>query len=450
MSMPTSLLLCFLSFALCYWAGRRSLAKGLIAVVAIGYFYGITRANLPETYSHFIFDAGVVGLYLTQLFKRITPEQAYRFSHLRPWLEFLIAWPLLLFLIPIQDWLIQFVGLRGNIFLLPFIILGARLESDDRYRLGLWIAAFNIVAFGFAAGEYMLGLERFFPHNQVTELIYISKDLAGHTAYRIPATFANAHSYAGTMVTGLPFLIGAVMQKRRTTLQLQLLAVGIVVALLGILMSAARIHFLAAAVLVLVSMFSFRSKVGYAFAWVALLGAIGWSISGQERLQRFMELRDTNTVVERLSASVNMSFVEVAVKYPFGNGLGGGGTSIPYFLRDRINNPVVIENEYGRIMLEQGIAGLLIWIAFIVWLISRRDENPNDSWHLGRRLALVCCAVLFVTAVLGTGLLTSIPQSSLFLLLAGWIGARQTRTELAEEAPLYPEIQANARARQYS
>jgi hypothetical protein len=447
--MSYSLYLCLLSFAICYIAGRRSLLGGLIAVVGVGYAYGITRANVPETYSHFIFDAGVVGLYAAQLFRRLSPVEEYKVGPLRTWLEFLIAWPLLLFLIPIQDFLIQFVGLRGNIFLLPFIFLAARLNGEDRYRLALWIAGFNLLAFAFAGTEYLFGLDLFYPHNRVTELIYISKDLMGHTAYRIPASFINAHAYGGTMVMGLPLLLGAIMQKRKASLHLQLLVLGTITALVGILMSAARTHFLVAGLLVIVAMFSLRSRFGYALGWLILLISIGWTVSGEQRMQRFMELRNTDSVVERISWSVNMNFFEIGAQYPFGNGLGGGGTSIPYFLQGRIINPVMMENEYARIMLEQGILGLMIWIAFILWLIIRRDRNPNDSWYLGRRLAWVASAAFFVTGLIGTGLLTSIPQSTLFLLLVGWIGARQPQPELAEEAIRYPNIQTPAPAQQF-
>ncbi len=447
--MSLSLFLCLLSFALCYWAGRRSLVRGLIAVIGVGYAYGITRANVAEVYSHFIFDAGVVGLYAAQLFHRLSPFEEFKVGHLRPWLEFLIAWPLLLFLIPIQDFLIQFVGLRGNIFLLPFILFGARLDAKDRSRLAFWIAGLNLAAFAFAGSEYFLGIERFFPYNHVTELIYISKDLVGHTAYRIPASFANAHSYGGTMVMGLPLLIGQVMQKRKSNIHFQLLVLGIAAALVGVLMSAARIHFLAAAILIIVAMFSLRSRLGYALGWLVLLCVIGWGVSGEERLQRFTELKDTDSVAERISVSVNMNFFEIAAQYPFGNGLGGGGTSIPYFLQNRIVNPVLMENEYARIMLEQGIAGLLIWIGFILWLLTRGDQNPSDSWYLGRRLAWISCAVFFVSALIGTGLLTSIPQTSLFLLLVGWVGARQPITEPAQAAPLQVSMEAQAAARQY-
>jgi hypothetical protein len=162
-----------------------------------------------------------------------------------------------------------------------------------------------------------------------------------------------------------------------------------------------------------------------------------------------MELGNTDSVVERISWSVNMNFFEIAAEYPFGNGLGGGGTSIPYFLRGRIVNPVMMENEYARIMLEQGIMGLLIWIMFILWLLTRRSTNRNDSWYLGRRLAWVSCAVFFTIALTGTGLLTSIPQSSLFLLLVGWVGARQPGSEAAQVASGSIDTRARFPVQQY-
>ena len=144
-----------------------------------------------------------------------------------------------------------------------------------------------------------------------------------------------------------------------------------------------------------------------------------------------------------------MNFFEIAAQYPFGNGLGGGGTSIPYFLQNRIINPVLMENEYARIMLEQGIMGLLIWIAFILWLFTRRNADPLDSWYFGRRLALVACIASFVTGLTGTGLLTSVPHSSLLFLLVGWVGARQPRAETAEAASRYVRMEPQPTAHQY-
>src|ERR1043166_7170920 len=108
-----AIFLCLAAFTLCYIVARRSLVTGLGVVLLVGYAYGIVRANVPETLSHFIFDSAVVGFYGAQLFRKLTPAQQWRTKSLRAWLEFLIAWPVLLFIIPAQALLVQLVGLRA-------------------------------------------------------------------------------------------------------------------------------------------------------------------------------------------------------------------------------------------------------------------------------------------------------------------------------------------------
>src|SRR5687768_305238 len=123
-----ALLLCGIAFVGAYVAGRRSLVAGIGAVLTAGYFYGITRANVTSTLSHFIFDAAVMGLYLTQLLKPFPPEDLARTRQLRHWTVLLIGWPLLMLLVPLQDPMVQLVGLRANVFFVPFLLLGARLH----------------------------------------------------------------------------------------------------------------------------------------------------------------------------------------------------------------------------------------------------------------------------------------------------------------------------------
>ena len=105
-----------------------------------------SRINLPFSYwlllwhrarqsaasfFHFIFDAGVGGLYLG-LFgaRRLTLQQRRRMDYIRPWVLLLIAWPVLLFFVPQQTPLVQLVGLRKAVWFLPF-------HLDRRYDGGL-------------------------------------------------------------------------------------------------------------------------------------------------------------------------------------------------------------------------------------------------------------------------------------------------------------------------
>ena len=419
--------LCGVAFLLCLYMGRKSLVAGLCALITVGYAYGIVRANLPDGFSHLIFDAGTLGLYAAQLVKRQPVWQHVRSEDIRNWLIVLIAWPVLLFAMPWQDPLIQLVGLRGSIFLLPFILFGARLTGDDVYKLALWFSVLNLAAGGLALAEYTLGVDRFFPHNAVTEIIYRSKDLANYTAYRIPASFGNAHAYAATMVLTIVFIAGAWVQGHHGRWQARLMGAALLMSMFGVFMSATRTNALILFALILTSIFTGRIKGAYRFRWLILLALLAYAVGGDERLQRFRSLQDPEFIAQRFGDSVNLSFLELIRNYPLGNGLGGGGTSVPYFLQDRIRNVVVMENEYARILLELGIPGLLMWVLFIGWVFTRGQIRKTDMFYFGRRLAMVAVAGTFATGLIGTGLFTSVPSTAIVLLLTGWIVVPEVR-----------------------
>jgi hypothetical protein len=158
----------------------------------------------------------------------------------------------------------------------------------------------------------------------------------------------------------------------------------------------------------------------------AMVVGVGWFISSEERLQRFTSLKNTDLVTDRVTWSVNENFLELVAEYPMGNGLGGGGTSIPYFLQGRVVPPLFyMENEYARIVLEQGVFGLCLWLAFLVWVFARWTGPREEPWFLGRRMLWVACGAFFATGMIGIGLLTSIPGTPLLLLSLGWIAVRQ-------------------------
>lgn len=421
-----ALALCGSAFVACFIAARRSLVQGLAALLAVGYAYGIVRANVPSPASHFLFDAGVAGLYLALWMRPARPIDRYRTGGLIPWVVCLTAWPAFLFFVPMQDPLVQLVGLRGQIMFLPFLLIGALLTGQELQALALWVAALNIAVFGFAGAEWILGVQRFYPLNAVTRIIYSSTDVArGSSAMRIPATFVQSAAYAGTMVMTMPLLIGLVGRRIRTGWHRYLTLAALLATVLGVFMAASRT---AAVVLIGIGLaltLSGRLKGRAWLAWVAIAACAGYLVYTQPSLQRFTTLKDTSYVGARVHGSVNEWFLNDAADYPLGNGLGGGGTSLPYFLQGRVINRVVMENEYARIMLEQGIPGLALWLAFIGWLLTRPLGRRNDPWYLPRWLARLTCGAYFATAVTGTGLLTLIPETALLLLLAGWSVARQ-------------------------
>jgi hypothetical protein len=417
-------LLCILAFLLAMIAGRRSLVAGITAVIAVGYAYGILRANFPSSASHFIFDAAVLGLYSAQLSAMLSTQQQRQAKEVTVWVIMLIAWPTLLVFLPMQDRLVQLVGLRGNVFLLPFILLGARLSRNDVGTLAVRLSVLNILAFVVAAVQFQFGLEPFFPRNANTALIYMSADVGSSGQYRIPSMFSSAHAYAGTMVMTIPLILGATVLSPANLHRRVLFVIAMAGTILGVLMAATRMHSVALGVVLLAAAVSRRFPLQAKLMGVLVLAIIGTLTLKEERLQRFTTLDNTTYLSERVAGSVNRGFFDLLVRYPFGNGLGGGGTSLPYFLRDRLQDPVIMENEYARILLEQGCIGLCLWIVFIAWVASRRFSATSQEWGLGESLAWVAGIVYFGTGLIGLGLFTSIPQSCLFMLSLGWVCSR--------------------------
>ena len=433
-----ALIACVLAFAAAYSLGRRRLVDGILVTLAAGYTYGIFRANFITPASHFLSDAAVLGLFAAQLFRKLPPVESRRVSGLRAWVFVLVVWPVFLFIVPVQDPLVQLVGLRGTILTLGFLLLGARLSSNDWYRLALWLAGFNLAAFALAVAEYRLGIEPFFPESPVTEIMYRSRVLMGaegdRPLYRLPSSFSSAHAYGGTMVVTLPLILGAWVAAGRVELRAlarpwhrPFFLAATFASALGVFMSAARQHAIMLFLLLVAATALGRLRTSYRLAWIGLLLIVGIVVSQTERLQRFTTLEDEAMVRGRLQGSINATFLEMAERYPMGNGLGGGGTSMPYFLAERVRSVQVLENEYGRIMLEQGIPGLLMWIGFVLWFIAKGARLRGEEWAFARRLAWLIVAAYFLTASIGLGLLASIPQSFVFCLLAGWVAVRPPR-----------------------
>ena len=265
-----------------------------------------------------------------------------------PWALVMIAWPMTLALLPMQDPLIQLVGLRGQVFFLPFLLIGAMFDDEELRKLAFWLAALNIIVFGFACGEYFLGIARFLPRNAATAVIYISKDVAigNDYAYRIPATFVNPAGYGGVMVLSLPLLIGAWARAQEYTWNRVFFAVGIAVAVLGVFMCASRSQALIMIVLFVVVSLSFRVRVTAYLAWAVIGLAVGWLVVSSPRLQRFTSLQDTSYVQERIQGSVNEGFFTAS-----------GGLSAGQWARQRRNQhpllsarpPAKLDNHRERI-----------------------------------------------------------------------------------------------------
>jgi hypothetical protein len=415
--------ICVICFAVCYVAGRRAVWAGFMATMTIGYFYGIMRANIESPISHFFYDAGAVGFYLALITRRDTPLERFKMRRVMPWVLALAGWPLLIMLLPMQPIMIQLVGLRAQIFFIPFILVGALVDGRDMRKIAIGLGVLSFIEIAFALAEIHFGLTHFYPINAVDELIYKSQDvkIGAMTAFRIPGTFVQSATFGGSMAAAIPLLLGAMIQERRGATRRNFLLIALGVSAVGVFLSASRSQATMLFVIVLAATFSRRVKNFPWFGWVGLLVGITALVAFSPRMQRFVTLENSSYIRKRVSGSVNSNFIELAMEYPLGNGLGGGGTSIPYFLVPELRNPVILENEYARIMLEEGLPGLALWLSFFFWALTRPLPYSDDPWYLGKWLARVTLVFCFMIAPTGMGLLTSIPGTALFMVFMGWV-----------------------------
>jgi hypothetical protein len=398
------------------------LGAGVVTTLLWGYSYGILRAHFATSASHFLFDSGLLGLYVATA-KVIfgTPSRSTRTLTL--WASLLFLWPCVVFFFPFQPFMVSLVGLRGAVWFLPMLLIGSRLKDADLLIIAKALGILNVAALAFAVAEYQLGVQTFYPYNEATSLIYASNDVSGGYL-RIPATFVTAHMFGGVMISSLPLLVGLFARKDRTFFAGLVAAGGVLAALIGVFLSATRLNFVCAAVIALRIVMSSGLNHKMRGALIVILLICGWFGMNNERTSRFKSLGDNGTITGRIGGSVNRSFWEIIRDNPMGNGLGGGGTSMPYFLQGQIRHPIEIESEYARFSLEQGMPALFIWLAFICWVLTSSSAAPESSWKIARDIAWVYILMTWIIAWIGLGTLTSIPASATLLMTMGWISTR--------------------------
>jgi hypothetical protein len=291
-------------------------------VVSVGYVNGVVRANYLGVFTTFMFDAGVLGLYVGAYVFHARRMAAARST---PWIGyflFLLAWPTFMALLPINDVLVQLVALRATIWFLPVMLIASRLTAADLTVLARVLAVMNFFALAGGLYLYQNGVEALYPRNAVTEIIYMSKDVAGNEHRRVPSTLLSAHAYAGTMLYTLPFLLARLFGVRVGSGERALMAAAVAAALAGILLSATRAPVVMFVVATLVALVRTGVNVKVVVVALGLLAAGGYLASSNERLQRAASLGDTELVSARVQGSANEGFFDLVVAYPGGAGWG--------------------------------------------------------------------------------------------------------------------------------
>lgn len=412
---------------------RHSLGLGFAVVCAVGYFSGVIRANYLGVFTTFMFDFAVFGLYVGFFLGRSNELRGLWERPSGKWTLTLIGWPAALTLLPFNDYLVQVAALRATVWFLPVMLIASRLTAKDLSIFVRAIAVLNLFALAGGIYVYLYGVESLYPVNVITRIIYNSRDVSGGN-HRIPSTFLNAHAYGGTMLGSLALLMDRVFGPKVSIFDRWLAAAGVVAAVIGILMCAARQPMVTLAVAALITFFCTRFNLQVGLVAVALVVALIIAGLIDERLHRGTStFQATDIVSGRIQVSANEQFLDLFLRYPLGAGMGSSvGTSIPYFLlAARPTKAIGMENEYCRILIDQGWMGLIIWLGFLVWLFRRPLMlNLSKPWAIGLTIIYAFCLTGWLTAFIGTGMLASIPGAFLLLMHMGLlVGIRERGSE---------------------
>jgi len=428
------------AFAVVLLATFRSLGWGFLAVVAVGYFNGVIRANFLGVFSTFMFDAAVLGLYVGYFLGKSRWTEGVGSGPAGRFVLFLIVWPTLLCLVPINHYLVQCVALRATVWFLPVLLIATRLTTADLAVFARGMAVLNLVAL--AGGIYIFenGVEALYPKNAVTQIIYASHDVGALKYHRVPSTFLSAHAYGGTMLMTLPFLLGRLAGLKVRMSDRWLAAAGVVAAAGGLLMCGARSPLVMLAPTLAIAWLLSRLSLTFGLVGVVLVVGGLKVASTSERFQRASNLADTDMVGNRLAMSANAWFLDLLGRYPLGAGMGSSfGTSIPYFLADVAPEPIGLENEYCRILVDQGWFGLGGWLVFLVWLFIRPPPSLRPApWRLGVVLMYSLALSSWVCAFIGAGTLSAVPGTVLLLTQMGVLVGVRARGAVPEPVSIRP------------
>jgi len=422
-----------LAFGAAFIFSRISLGASLSVLLTFGYFSGVIRSNFRSVFTTFMFDMAVLGVYLGIFFNQ--PELVAKVKRMTivAWLVPLILWPLFVAVFPINDFLVQMLAFRSTVWLLPLMLLGASITEKDLTMMARVIAGLNLCALVGGVFCYYYGVEALHPKNEITSIIYNSRDVTGGYL-RIPSIFLSSAAYGSTMVASLPFIVNRLFHPKADGTEKLWMLAGLAAACIGVALCASRAPVVAAVIiLVMVWIFTgFSARVGIPV--IIGFAAIVFLIMSNERFQRVTSLAEQNVLANRVRGSVNQSFIQLFFEYPFGAGMGSSvGTSIPYFLSTRAPKPIGLENEYSRILIDQGWIGLLLWLMFIFWVHVPwpKIKGTRSSFKFGTIMIYAASVTTWCTAVIGSGTLSAIPGSALLLINMGIIVSRREEFALA-------------------
>lgn len=351
------------------FAQDRLAHSALIGTIFIGFFIAYIKDRYPVPLSYFLFD---IGLGVTLLFWLMGTD---RLSHLRlPRTP--LTLPLLLFYLvcfvyiffPNVPLLVSLSAFRGwCVSSLAFFIGYDLIKSERHVEFYLrLVILLGMIAGAYGIYQYAAGIESVLSDDVIASqrhqfATYVTEE--GELEFRIFSTFVSAGAF-GTMMSYTSFIaLALAISDKISTRQKVLLGLAILPMLTSLVLTGTRAALLMMLIGVVILYWYKRYFRIYVTVMILIMIGVqlGISLTEGRAASRFASLTNLDVLIGRLSNPFITGW-ESLMQAPFGHGLGVTGHGVPFYLLQRYPELQLIfsDGDYGRIMVEMGIVGLLL------------------------------------------------------------------------------------------
>ncbi len=388
-------------------AGQRSLGFGqlrqffqhdklvnflMVLTIIVGFFHGWLKIKFRANWVTFAFDLPLTAAWLLTVAavgrgRRLFPD--CNMSRVLIALTVIgIAYTILPFGVPL---VISLASFRAWCFIPLIFLIGYHITRSVRQiEVYLWLLTIlglvtSIYGVFFQSVDEVLEMMKNDPELQFRLANQFYADSHGIGTFRRFSTFVSSASFGGTMAYCATFAVSRLAHPGCSWPERLFLGLASTVMSYGIVMSGSRSAMTSLAVGLGFAIWYRRGGLALLLA-PALIGAgllLGISKLGGGIADRFATLFDPEVILQRLYIVLSPGWENLA-QYPMGGGLGRSGHGVPVIMysSERLAEMRSIDGDMGRIVVDMGIIGLIIFILLVVvgltdafqWMKKLRDS----------------------------------------------------------------------------
>lgn len=382
----------FFSLARHFFAHNAAVNGLMIFAIVIGFFQGWMKLHVRGGWVTFAFDIPVMLALL------ITVTSIRRGRHLFPdcnmgkVLIALTAIGILYVVLPFGvPLLISLASFRAWCMIpLVFLVGYHATRTVRQIEVYLWLLSIlgvivSVYAAFFQTAEEVQELMKMDPELMFRLQTSFYADSSGHGVFRRFSTFVSSAAFGGMMAYCTTFAVARLAHPGCSWLERIWLIASSVIMCYGVVISGSRSSLITLFVGIGFSAWyrgGIMLALGAPLVGVASLG-LGYLTIGASAFERFGTLLDSDVVGQRMNIVFEPAWYSL-MEYPLGGGLGRSGHGVPMILYQSAREIEIrtIDGDLGRMVVDMGIVGLVVFAAMVIvgisdafrWMIKLRGS----------------------------------------------------------------------------